>query len=282
MTSRPRGGERAARRWICGLALATAAVAGLRPGGNAGAQPAGAEAAAADAQQEERALVVARRMAAVLAGAQALRLAIDFGYDAVQADGQAIEFGATRSVALRRPDRVRMDVEDRAGGRRLLVYDGRAIGFSDASQGVYATAAFSGDLDGMLAYVQGDLGLPTPLAEFISRDLYEGLASSSSARWIGEQTLAGVRCDHLAFRNPEKGLQIWVPQEGAPLPRRIVITYESERGRPQFRADLRDWELSPELPDSLFEFRPDPGAERIHFRSGARVIPGVPSKEKSQ
>jgi hypothetical protein len=175
-----------------------------------------------------------------------------------------------------------MDVVDRAGGRRLLVYDGRAIGFSDESQGVYATAAFAGDLDSMLAYVQRDLGVPTPLAEFVSRDLYEGLASSSSAHWVGEQTLGGVRCDHLAFRNPERGLQLWVPQEGEPLPRRIVITYESERGRPQFRADLRDWELSPALPDSLFEFRPAPGAERIHFRSGALVIPGAPIEEKAR
>ena len=49
------------------------------------------------------------------------------------------------------------------------------------------------------------------------------------------------------------------------LPRRITITYEHEEGRPQFRARLTDWDLSPRLKDSTFEFDPPKGAEKIAF-----------------
>lgn len=224
---------------------------------------------------EERALEVARRMADALTGAHALRVTVELAYDAVQDDGQAIEFGATRQIAIRRPDRARVDAVDRAGARRHLFFDGRQIALADESRQVYATSPFEGELDGMLDHVQDELGVPTPLAELLATNLFDLLSQSDSADWVDEQTVGGVACDHVAFRNAETGLQLWVPRAGDPLPRRIVITYERAEGRPQFRADLRDWDLAPALDDALFAFAPAEGAERIQFRKGALHPPGA-------
>jgi hypothetical protein len=193
----------------------------------------------------------------------------------VQSDGQAIEFGATRQIAIRRPDRARVDAVDRTGARRHMIFDGRQIALVDEARNVYATSAFEGQLDGMLDHLQDELGVPTPLAELLATNLFELLSQSDTADWVDEQTIGGVACDHVAFRNAETGLQLWVPRAGQPLPRRIVITYEQAEGRPQFRADLRDWELSPVLEDSLFAFTPAEGAERIYFRTGALLPPGM-------
>jgi hypothetical protein len=38
---------------------------------------------------------------------------VDIGFDAVQDSGQKIEFGETRKVVLRRPDRLRIDATKR-------------------------------------------------------------------------------------------------------------------------------------------------------------------------
>lgn len=281
MRSSHRGGRSKASSQIAALAFAALVLPAPCPLASAAAEPTASP--PAGAVRDERALEVARRMATALSGARALRVNLDIGYDAVQADGQAIEFGATRSLALRRPDRVRVEAVERSGTRRVLVYDGAQIALADASHAVYATAAYRGDLDGVLAYLHRELRMPTPLGESLSTDLYARLAESDSIRWVDEQSIGGVRCDHLAFRNEENGLQIWVPREGAPLPKRVVVTYERARGRPQFRADLRDWDLSPSLPDSLFAFRPEPGAERIQFRaSGGAMLPGLPVEEVSR
>jgi hypothetical protein len=86
-----------------------------------------------------------------------------------------------------------------------------------------------------------------------------------SARYVGEATLRGVPCDHVAFRNDEVGVQLWVARKGDPLPRRIVITYEHAVEEPQFRADFLEWDLSPRTPDSLFRFEPPGDFERITF-----------------
>ena len=69
---------------------------------------------------------------------------------------------------------------------------------------------------------------------------------------------------------------------GARLALQFVITYEDAVGRPQFRADLRDWELSPKLDDALFRFTPAKDAEHIYFNAGAQILPGVPLEEESR
>lgn len=62
-------------------------------------------------------------------------------------------------------------------------------------------------------------------------------------------------------------------QQGeTPVPRRIAITWEQAPGRPQFRARVTKWELSPKLPDALFVFAPPKGAERVRFH----VPPAAP------
>jgi hypothetical protein len=264
--------------WIAVLGLVWASAVACFSAGSAAAQ---APEAVAE-QREERALEIARRMAAALSSAESLRLTAAMSYDAVQADGQAIEFGVVRTFALRRPDRARVEAVDRSGARIVFVYDGERIVLSDESHEVYAAAAHRGDFESMQAYLRDELRVPTPLGEFLSLDLFDTLAASDSARWVDEQMLDGVLCDHLAFRNAEKGLQIWVPRQGDPLPRRVVITYEGARGRPQFRADLRDWELSPKLGDELFEFTPAADAERIYFNTGARILRGLPLEEESR
>jgi hypothetical protein len=277
-----RGRGWASVAWIAALALAGVTLADPRPAGSAGAEPAGVG-ASAGAARDERAVEIARRMAAALSSAEQLRVTIDMSYDAVQKDGEALEFGAIRSVALRRPDRAHVEALDRSGAKRLLIYDGKQVAVADRARNVYAVAAYTGDLDGMLAYVHEELRVPVPLAELLSRDLGDLLVEKSDSIYqVDEQVVRGVRCDHLAFRNSETGLQIWVPLEGDPLPRRIVITYEQAPGRPQFRADLVDWDLSPRLSDSLFQFSPDPGAERIYFNTGAAIVRGVPTEEAPQ
>jgi hypothetical protein len=88
-----------------------------------------------------------------------------------------------------------------------------------------------------------------------------------------------VPCDHLAVRT-SKGVdfQVWVAQGSEPLPRRIVITYQEEPGQPQFWADLSDWNLSPEISDTLFTFTPPAGADRIQFLAevGGATVTSTP------
>jgi heat shock protein HslJ len=219
-----------------------------------------------EAAIDPEAMAIAMRMAQRLSGAERLFFRVDASYDAIQDDGQAVEFGGIREVTLQRPDRLHVSVTDRSLGHRLLVYDGRTLSFWNEANAAYAQTPRTGSLDGVIDYLTDDLGVKLPLAELLSAELprlfEEDVEEASSA---GVETLDGVECDHLVFRNDNVGFQVWVARNGEPVPRRIVIVYEHAEGRPQFRADLSEWNLSPRTPASLFAFRPPAGAERVPF-----------------
>jgi hypothetical protein len=226
-----------------------------------------AEAPASEARDvDDEALAVVQRMTDTLGKATSLRFEIETSYDAVQTNGEKIEFGAVRDVVVRRPDRLRSDVVDRDGDRRTLRYDGQQLVVSDPDKKVWAAVARTGPLDELVDYVTEELGFPIPLAELFSPELPQLLGDRMlSGRYVGRGMLHDVAVDHVAFRNEEVGVQFWIAREGDPLPRRIVITYEHSVEEPQFRADFDEWDLSPRTPDSLFRFEPPAGFEHIQF-----------------
>jgi hypothetical protein len=221
--------------------------------------------AAAAPSIDPHAMEIVQRMAERIVAAERLSLSGEVAWDVVQADGQTLEFGATREVVLQRPDRLRVDMKLREGGQRRLLYDGKQIVLEDLEHNVYAIDPHTGPVDDMAAFVANRLGVPVALSEFLSPDLPKLLSENlESASYVGESTIDEVRCDHVALRNDRVGMQLWVGQEDS-LPRRITITYEQEEGRPQFRARLSAWDLSPKVKDSTFAFDPPKDAEKIAF-----------------
>ena len=108
--------------------------------------------------------------------------------------------------------------------------------------------------------------MPLPLAELFSKDHPFDLKKDiKSSTYLGNSTINGVSSDDLAFRTENIDLQVWIADQKDPLPQRFVITYNNSPGKPQYRAQFNKWDLSPELPDSLFEFTPPKDSEKIEF-----------------
>lgn len=218
---------------------------------------------AAPGAEDKEARATLERMAKFLAGAKKLSVTLDTAYDVLQPDGQMIEFGARRRVALRRPDRFRMDAEERDGTRRGLLFDGKEIYAFDLEENVYASVPKAGSNDQALDYATGELGLRIPLSELFASDLPKTVAKSKDVSLVAEETLGGVPCEHLAVRADEVDYEVWVATGDRPLPQRVVVTYKLAPGQPRFAANLSEWNLAPDLPDALFTYEPAADAERI-------------------
>jgi len=237
------------------LALAFGAVGSIATG----------HAAEAAAKVDTHAAEIVQRMAERIAAAARFRISGEVAWDVVQSDGQTLEFGATRDLVMQRPNHLRVDIDLRVGGKRRLLYDGKQIVLEDLEQKVYAIEPYTGPVDDMVEFVSDRLGIPVALSDFLSPDLPKLLGKHlASATYVGESTVDGVRCDHVALRNKIGGMQLWVAKDDS-LPRRIIITYEHETGRPQFRARLTGWDLSPQVTDATFAFDPPKDAEKIAF-----------------
>jgi hypothetical protein len=220
----------------------------------------------AESDVNPRAMEIIQRMSDFLASAQKLSVTIEMGYDVVQEWGQKIEFGETRRMTIRRPDHIRLEIEDRDGSESGLRFDGQNISVYDLAEKVYATTAKPGTIDGAVAYFVNDLGMRLPMAQIFSPDLPKAVKGWARAvSYVDTSTIAGVACDHLSLRGDWEDVQLWVAKGDRPLLQRMVITYHRAEGEPQFWAHLKDWNLSAELPDSLFEFTPPSGAAKIAF-----------------
>lgn len=231
---------------------------------------------------DEKAMAVLKRMTEFLTQAQRFSVTADTGFDVVQDSGQKIEFGETRQIVLRRPDRLRIDATKRDGSKSGMVFDGKDIAVFNTKENVYATVASPGTVDDAIAYFLTDLDMRLPLADWLDSQFATRLPERvRAATYVEPSQIAGVPCDHLALRGDDGDLQLWVAQGAQPLPRRLVITYKREDGRPQFWAQFGEWNLAPEVPDALFVFTPPAGAVKIAFAAQLRMQPGA-AQEKGR
>jgi len=218
-------------------------------------------------------------MAEFMARAPAMRVTMRSSYDAIQENGERIEFGERRRILMQRPDRFRVEVERSDGERGTVVFDGHWITAFNATENVYARVEKPGTLDEALVYMVRDLHATLPLARMFTTAFPAFLEKrATSVTFVEPCSLFDVPTDHVAVRSAEVDLQLWIARGPEPLPRRVVITYKNAPGEPQFRADLYDWKITVKEEAAAFSFVPPAGAEQVMYlaprpRAGSETAP---------
>ena len=227
-------------------------------------------------EQDPAARALLLEMARFIARAPGLRVTMRSEYDAIQADGQRIEFGERRQILMQRPDKFRVEVERSDGERGTVVFDGRWITVFKPSDNVYARVEKAGNVDQALVYMVRDLHATMPLARMFTTGFPASLDQRvTSVALVEEFSLFDVPTDHLAVRSDEVDMQLWIARGQEPLPRRVVITYKNAPGQPQFRADLYDWKIGAELRRRRVRVR-SPGGCRANHVPCAATAGGCP------
>lgn len=197
--------------------------------------------------------------------------------------GQSIERASERLVTVRRPDRLRAEVSGDLLDREIW-YNGRKAAMLDRGEGVYFLEENApSTIDAFVDMLATRAGIVVPAAEFAMSSLYDAVIHRIDLGIeVGLSRVRSVPCRHLAFLTPQAECQLWIEEGARPLPRKMVLTYTSIPGRPQYRAEFEDWELGVEAPDSLFEFVAPEGTERVEILAepppGAEAAP-ADSKE---
>jgi hypothetical protein len=230
------------------------------------AVPVRAQTAGEDPDIDPKAMAILKKSADFGSKTQRFSVTVDMGYDAVQDDGEKIEYGSVRNITIVRPNKARFDITERDGDKNGFIFDGNQIFAFSGGQNVYATAQKTGTIDEAFDYFTDQLDMTLPPSQLFHNDLTSELNELiTSLRFVDEQTIAGVLCDHLAGTTEDTDFQIWIAKGNKPLAQRYVITYKEHEGEPQFRAQFSNWNLSPKVSDSFFAFTPPKGMEKIPF-----------------
>ena len=245
----------AASYWSVAAAVAAPAET---PGSTAGAP------AMTESQREARELLDG--MGKYLASLKSFSMTIVAGYDAVQSNGQKIEFSERHQLTLDRPTRLRMEQITSDGRRDLVLFDGRQMTVFDGDTGAYAQAPQPDTVDDAIIYFVRDLKLRMPLAPLVLTHLPIELKHRfKSVDQVETTDILGVLTHHLAAQSNSVDLQVWVSDGPRPLPMRIVLTYKMDPGQPQFWANLTDWNIHPKITAPMFEFHRPKDAHQVVF-----------------
>jgi hypothetical protein len=194
----------------------------------------------------------------------AFSFTIRSGYDAIQPDGQSIEFGDYRRILIDRPNGMRVDRVRSDGEQGVMLFDGKTVTVFNQNDNVYSRQPLTGSVDDALVYLVKDLQVAFPLARLLHTGFPKMVEERfSEVRLVEESVLFDTVTNHLAIRTAEVDVQMWITQGDQPLLQRIIIVYKNAPGQPQFRAYLDDWTIAPLMEDDAFNFNPPEGAEQI-------------------
>jgi hypothetical protein len=260
--------------WVAAGLAVLALQAGIANAADpAAAKPATAVAPAAEIDAD--ALALLKKFGGFLAAQPRFGFELDLSYEVLQEDGQRLEFGSFRRYTVRRPDHLRIYEVRRSDGVREMYLDGKQLTVWIPADKAYALAKFSQhrDLDATLDLVRDALNIVVPLGDLLrSNPLARIEESMVSAYVVGREDLAGVPCDHVAWRSDEVDAEAWIAAGDQPLVQRVVLHYRQLDGQPRFSAQFRSWTLTPDVADSKFEFAPPEGAERVPLSVRGRDV----------
>jgi hypothetical protein len=236
-----------------------------------------AEPVKADEEINLQAMGILEEMAKTIAAAEQFGVTIRSSYDAPQDNGEMVEFGALRTLQVKRPNLLRVDVHRSDGDRRLVLFDDERIIVHNVTDNVYAKVEHASNIDEKIKYLVRDLQIPLPLARMFRTSFPGEIVKLVEAiDYVERDMLADVPTGHLAIRTRDVDVQIWITEGESPLPRRIVITYKHVQGRPQFRANFYGWDLSGKAGSGPFNFTVPEDCEQIPILTAVSMKANIP------
>jgi hypothetical protein len=248
-----------------------AVLGGLLAGIGVGSVP--VDLPAAQPAKQAKPAISEEASAALLRMGQTLR-AEQFSFQArtvrVYADpnGEPLHIFHTLKVTMHRPNRLLAEVTGDDGSSKL-VFDGKIAVIYSAAQNKYATIAVpEGTIEAMMKEAVGRLGVDLPLADFLSEAPNKAFLSGvTSGRLVDTVTIDGAPYDHLFFSQPPGiDLELWLSKNERALPSRLIVTYRSLPGEPNFIALFSDWNFDIHPSDAEFTFQPPAGAQEVALK----------------
>ncbi len=179
--------------------------------------------------------------------------------------GHRVDLEISSTVIISRPNKLHTE---RHGENfdQMFYYDGEALTLYNPSDKVYATETAPATIDEMFHFVRDNFGLLTPASDLIYSNAYSLMMKDVNfAQLIGKEMIGKVQCYHLLFSRPGVDFQIWIAENGSPLPYKYVVTDTSTPELLAFSIILRNWNTSPKVSDKLFKFTPPQGTTQISF-----------------
>jgi hypothetical protein len=234
-----------------------------------------------DAERLARGRELVKQMCDKLASAQTLSFTIKESTDRVRRDGQKTTSQFTRDIIMRRPDRFH---SKQTGDRNAETwYDGKRITVAMHNEKVFAQARTPETIDGTLDAASKRFGVILPIGDLLySQPDKHLLVDNMTGGYRGSEKVDGVDCHHLHFAAPAVDWELWLPEQGDPLPKRLKVVQKKQRGEPVSDIVFTAWNLSASASDATFDPKVPEDYEGIALLQRASALPEEDDASRSR
>lgn len=211
---------------------------------------------------DPQAIAALEKMGAYLRSLKTFEVTASTMTDNVTENNMKIQLDSHAKLQVHRPNRLRAETtSDRK--QREIFYNGKSITLYGPRVKYYATVAAPPTLGETIEVLAKKYGIEMPLADLFYWGTDKApLQDIKSAYDIGPATVEGKPTDQYAFRQEGVDWQIWIEKGDRPLPIKLVLTSTDEATQPQHIVMLH-WNTTPKLDETIFSFKPPPGAMKI-------------------
>lgn len=147
-------------------------------------------------------------------------------------------------------------------------YNSSTLSYYSYKENNYAVIDAPANILDAIDTVNENYGIDFPAADFFYPSFTDDLiVSSDNISFEGISTIDDKRCFHITANNKDMSVQFWISNDALFLPVKMVINYRNNKKTKRYEASFSNWNLNPDLPSSMFEFSPPPGANQVALLS---------------
>lgn len=204
-----------------------------------------------------------KRMSDYLGSLNSFQVHLQTSRELVFPKGGRIDVTNYGDVFVQRPNMLRVNLFQ-ANKVRELYYNGSTLTVYSPKQNYFGIVAALPTIEQTVDMLTTDYGIDIPLADLLRPNIYNTISGRiDSGIVVGPSLLDGNYCKQLAFRSGKIDWQIWILDGPTPLPMQLVIVDHGVKGNARYEARLTNWNTTPKVTPSTFNFTPPTGAKEI-------------------
>ncbi len=219
-------------------------------------------AAAPVARADEDAIAKLQAMSDTIKAARSISFVARVFFDEIHDDHTMSKRFATYNVFVRHPDILAFEVKFDDGTRRTGVFNGKELLMALPARKSFSRFKLTGSISTLIGYMQDNLGLNMPLADFLFQDMMAAHEPNiQNVANLGERRFNDTTLDHIAIEGAGASWQLWLDRSQNSLPLRFVAKFIRVAGAPEFMATFTEWEINEEEKDIFITEVPDDWTE---------------------
>ncbi len=211
---------------------------------------------------DSTAIFVLDKMADIIGDLESVSFDLNNSIDRINTENNIEKHYSKCSVSFSGPNKLMAKIQGTDGNKGFW-YDGEYLSYYNFDENNYVTLDAPETTLEMIDEMHINYDFQFPAADFFYPNFTDDMMEQfDSIQFLGKKLIGDEECYHIMATNSDLNVQLWISSKTYLLPKHFVMIYKNKSNL-QYEATFSNWNLNPNIPDSVFDFLPPPNAHLI-------------------